>query len=201
MQKKVWYYEKWVGRQASFSPRSSVKTINICLLSDPIIQGCTPDKIYSSGFPNPSYNSESDELFTLSFKGKDIILYNRHAVFEKGNQCIWFAYDGYWHMGNCKNLGGSSVYVLKKRNMECPESVDSWFSGNRNLVKSVATYGVNVINGPIACCSEIEPRTQSATASVTYQVRNGQYVEKCRWRKTCNGNWRCLKTSPRRRRC
>ena len=25
MQKKVWYYEKWVGRHASFPPRRSVK--------------------------------------------------------------------------------------------------------------------------------------------------------------------------------
>jgi hypothetical protein len=25
MQKKVWYYEKWVGRHASFPPRGSVK--------------------------------------------------------------------------------------------------------------------------------------------------------------------------------
>ena len=27
MQKKVWYYEKWVGRHASFPPRRSVKSI------------------------------------------------------------------------------------------------------------------------------------------------------------------------------
>ena len=25
MQKKIWYYEKWVGRHASFPPRRSVK--------------------------------------------------------------------------------------------------------------------------------------------------------------------------------
>jgi hypothetical protein len=25
MQKKIWYYEKWVGRHASFPPRQSVK--------------------------------------------------------------------------------------------------------------------------------------------------------------------------------
>ena len=25
MQRKTWYYEKWVGRQAAFSPTSSVK--------------------------------------------------------------------------------------------------------------------------------------------------------------------------------
>ena len=25
MQKKVWYYEKWFGRHASFPPRQSVK--------------------------------------------------------------------------------------------------------------------------------------------------------------------------------
>ena len=27
MQKKVWYYEKWVGRHASFPPRLSIKGI------------------------------------------------------------------------------------------------------------------------------------------------------------------------------
>ena len=27
MKKKVWYYEKWVGRHASFPPRRSVKPI------------------------------------------------------------------------------------------------------------------------------------------------------------------------------
>ena len=27
MQKKVWYYEKWVGRHASFPPRRSVKAV------------------------------------------------------------------------------------------------------------------------------------------------------------------------------
>ena len=26
--KKIWYYEKWVGRHASFPPRRSVKKIN-----------------------------------------------------------------------------------------------------------------------------------------------------------------------------
>ena len=27
MQKKVWYYEKWFGRRASFPPRRSVKSV------------------------------------------------------------------------------------------------------------------------------------------------------------------------------
>ena len=27
MQKKVWYYEKWVGRHASFPPRRTVKKL------------------------------------------------------------------------------------------------------------------------------------------------------------------------------
>ena len=27
MQEKTWYYEKWVGRQASFSPRPYVKQL------------------------------------------------------------------------------------------------------------------------------------------------------------------------------
>ena len=27
MQKKVWYYEKWVGRHATFPPRRSVKSL------------------------------------------------------------------------------------------------------------------------------------------------------------------------------
>ena len=31
MQKKVWYYEKWVGRHASFPPRRSVKQIILYL--------------------------------------------------------------------------------------------------------------------------------------------------------------------------
>ena len=33
MQKKVWYYEKWVGRHASFPPRQFVKknTDKVCV--------------------------------------------------------------------------------------------------------------------------------------------------------------------------
>ena len=33
MQKKVWYYEKWVGRHASFPPRRSVKILNLTIIS------------------------------------------------------------------------------------------------------------------------------------------------------------------------
>ena len=58
-------------------------------------------------------------------------------------------------MGNCNNLGENSVYILKKRNMECPNNLEqiccgknfeyedkftgSWFSGNTNLGESGKT--------------------------------------------------------------
>ena len=101
------------------------------------------------GFPNPSYNGD----FFLSKKDKDLVLYNYHAVFEKDNQCIWFANDHYWHMGNCNNLGENSVYILKKRKKECPNNFEktwngknfdekftgSWYSGEESLSKSVKT--------------------------------------------------------------
>ena len=33
MQKEIWYYEKWLGRHASFPPRRSVKSKNLCTVS------------------------------------------------------------------------------------------------------------------------------------------------------------------------
>ena len=32
----------------------------------------------------------------------------------------------------------------------------------------------------------------SPAASVTYQVRDGRYFQKCRWKKSPGGNWRCV---------
>ena len=34
MQEKTWYYEKWVGRQASFSPSQYVKALLISVLPE-----------------------------------------------------------------------------------------------------------------------------------------------------------------------
>jgi len=162
---------------------------------NPIIQGCTWLSIIAFKFPNPSYNGD--------FEIKDIVTYNRHVVFEKGDHCVWFANDGYWHMGRCNNIGGNSVYILKKRNVNCPTDYDydgnkgiksNWFSGNKRLESS---HFSTLPDGNIGDSSKRE--FNSATASVTYQVRDGQYVEKCSWRKTCQGNWRCLNS--RRRRC
>ena len=56
-------------------------------------------------------------------------------------------------MGNCNNLGENSVYILKKRNMECPINYNGyeskfdgyWFSGNKNLseVNLGESYGIH----------------------------------------------------------
>ena len=72
------------------------------------------------------------------------------------------------------------------------------FSGNRNLLESAETHKSDV--GPLNCCNSNKPRSNPATASVTYQVRNGVYYEKCCWRKK-RGNWRCIKKKNRKRKC
>ena len=168
---------------------------SLLLFADISLFGCTNQGqgVSSRGFPNPSYN----DLFVPSKRGNDLVLYNRHAVFEKengGDQCIWFANDGYWHMGNCNNLGENSVYILKKRNMECPINYNGyeskfdgyWFSGNKNLGESVKTTQV------LFASDGSNPEQNSPTASVTYQVRDGRYFQKCRWKKSPGGNWRCV---------
>jgi len=173
------------------------RTWESCTFSnEPIIRGCIEDDLMTLLFPNPSYNG----IFEISVSGNDIVLYNRHAVFEKGDKCIWFANDGYWHMGKCNNIGGKSVYILKTRDIPCPWDLyddgwdgRNWFSGNKKL----ESWIIPLANGLTA--NSNNPKFNSATASVTYQVRDGQYVERCSWRKTCQGNWRCLNT--RRRRC
>jgi len=171
------------------------------------IQGCTTTSIWSEGFPNPSFNSP-DDSWELSYKGnkdyvapgnKDYVLYNRRIVFEKGDQCIWFANDGYWHMGYCNNLGGNSVYILKKRNMECPSTYNegSWFSGNRNLGASARTGDATPPYHTAAGGDDFQ--FYSSAASLTYQVRDGRYYQRCCWKK-CRGNWLCRGT-PRNGRC
>ena len=131
-----------------------------------------------------------------------MVLYNYHAVFEKGDHCIWFEKDRYWHMGNCNNLGENSVYILKEPNKECPNNYNEmggelvenftgfWFSGNTNLGES----GITIQNQffGIAAADGSGTSQNSPTASVTYQVRDGRYFQKCRWKKSPGGNWRCV---------
>ena len=45
----------------------------------------TVSYIQGSGFTDPSFNGR----FDLSIKGKEFILYNRHAVFEKRDKCTY----------------------------------------------------------------------------------------------------------------
>ena len=164
--------------------------------------GCTDPEsvIEGSGFTNPSYNGQ----FYLSKKGNDLILYNYHAVFENGDNCIWFANDQYWHMGNCNNLGTNSAYILKEANKECPNNfaqlyngktfedkfTGSWFSGDKNLGESGKTQQKEKFE--IAVADGSGTAQNSPTASVTYQVRDGRYFQKCRWKKSPGGNWRCV---------
>ena len=154
--------------------------------------GCTKPASYidGSGFSNPSYNGR----FSLSKTGNDLVLYNYHAVFEKGDYCIWFANDHYWHMGNCNNLGENSVYILRDLNKECPNSIGSWFSVNKSLGESGKTekkYPPDPsVQRPIAAGSD--PYQNAPTASVTYQVRDGRYFQKCQWKKSPGGYWRCV---------
>ena len=181
---------------------------NICLLSE-IIQGCMEEKIFSSGFPNPSFNSEC-QSFTYSRKTKsyldepgpaDIVLYNRNVVFEFGSRCIWLANDGYWSMGYCDNIGGNPVYILKDRNQECPD-FGPWFSGSKNLGGSVKTSTCNsdCRNGECTYSFGRNPKYNSASASVTYQKQRGRYVQSCCWKKSRSyGNWVCTKKSPNQR--
>ena len=109
-------------------------------------------------------------------------------------------------MGNCNNLGENSVYILKKRNMECPNNLEqtfsgetfeyedkftgSWFSGSKNLGESGKT--VQYVQNFIAAADASGTTQNSPTASVTYQVRDGRYFQKCRWKKSPGGNWRCV---------
>ena len=152
--------------------------------------GCTKPASYidGSGFSNPSYNGR----FSLSKTGNDLVLYNYHAVFEKGDYCIWFAKDLYWHMGNCNSLGENSVYILKDLNKECPNSIGSWFSGNKNLSEYGKTEKTDprAIQRPVAAGSD--PYQNAPTASVTYQVRDGRYFQKCQWKKSPGGYWQCV---------
>ena len=166
--------------------------------------GCTnpASNIDGSGFPNSNYNGR----FDLLRRDNDLVLYNYHAVFEKGDYCIWFEKDLYWHMGNCKNLGENSVYILKKRNMECPNNLEqifsaktfeyedkftgSWFSGDTNLGESGKT--VQNQEFEIAVADGSGTAQNSPTAAVTYAVRDGRYFQKCRWQKSPRGNWRCV---------
>ena len=172
----------------------------------PDYPGCTrmDGGISGSGFPNPSYNG----YFHLSKKGSDLVLYNYHAVFEKGDYCIWFANDRYWHMGNCNNLGENSAYILKEQNKECPNNfikefngfgknfevvekfTGSWFSGDTNLGKSGKTLQFQPPKPEVADGNNTPHN--SPTAAVTYQVRDGRYFQKCRWKKSPGGNWRCV---------
>ena len=110
-------------------------------------------------------------------------------------------------MGNCNNLGENSVYTLKKRDKECPNNYQPdfrrgeeikkfngyWFSGDKNLGESGKTRHFQVA----AAASASYLKENSATAAVTYQVRDGRYFQKCRWQKSRGGNWRCI---PRRKR-
>ena len=109
-------------------------------------------------------------------------------------------------MGNCNNLGENSVYILKKRNMECPNNLEqiccgknfeyedkftgSWFSGNTNLGESGKTVQKQQFEIAVAVGSGTAQT--SPTAAVTYQVRDGRYFQKCRWKKSPGGNWRCV---------
>ena len=137
-----------------------------------------------------------------------MVLYNYHAVFEKGDHCIWFEKDRYWHMGNCNNLGENSVYILKEPNKECPNNfkeeftgfgknyelvekfTGSWFSGSTNLGGSGKTVQNQQVE--IAASDGSSTTQNSPTAAVTYQVRDGRYFQKCRWKKSPGGNWRCV---------
>ena len=168
--------------------------------------GCTnsASNIEGSGFPNSNYNGQYD----LLRRDNDLVLYNYHAVFEKGDYCIWFANDRYWHMGNCNNLGEKSAYILKEQNKECPnnfieeftgfgknfEVVEKftgfWFSGDTSLGKSSKTLQFQLPKPEVADGNGTAQN--SPTAAVTYQVRDGRYFQKCRWKKSPGGNWRCV---------
>ena len=59
-QKKVWYYEKWVGRHASFPPRRSVEILAILLLHT--IEFCVLGTLAPSLKPSKS-NDTIDLIF------------------------------------------------------------------------------------------------------------------------------------------
>ena len=82
MQKKVWYYEKWVGRQASFSPRSSVKYLKI----GPNWQWCLAGS--SKTAPNKFYRSKKRVTWFI----KRLYFFNRSqksCSFLYHNHKIW----------------------------------------------------------------------------------------------------------------
>ena len=135
-----------------------------------------------------------------------MILYNYHAIFESGDNCIWFANDRYWHMGNCNNLGENPVYILNEVKKECPNNfaqsfngknfeenfAGSWFSGDKNLGESGKTEQSASEIFEVASAVGSGTAQNSPTASVTYQVRDGRYFQKCHWKKRPGGNWRCV---------
>ena len=160
------------------------------------------EDLYSNGFPNPSYNSGC-ESFTYSRRGTDIVLYNHNVVYEFGDHCIWLANDGYWNMGLCENIGENPVYILKDRNAKCPTG-PKWFSGSRNLDGRHSSFGIYKLCAETLRCGGFcgsnighqygggrNPTFNSASASLTYQVRDGRYYQKCCWKKF-RGNWNCF---------
>ena len=160
--------------------------------------------------PNLRSNQQTEEKFG------DTVILNYRPIFVncEFDECLWFDDDRYWRKGACDSVGtqNSNADRLSQQDESCP-GTNSYFSKNSCKSKSVAggsstllarrfkrepanveglglcgPSGKDIIR-PVAIGGSASAET--ATASNTYQVRDGRYYSSCTWKKP-QGFWRCV---------
>ena len=164
--------------------------------------------------PNLSSNLQTEEKFG------DTVILNYRPIFVncEFDECLWFDDNRYWRKGTCDSVGtqNSNADRLSQKDESCPGTSNSYFSKNSCKSKSVARGSSTMLarrfrrepakGGPsLALGPSFDPckdtptiavasgsaSAETATASVTYQVRDGRYYSSCTWKKP-QGFWRCV---------
>jgi hypothetical protein len=118
---------------------------------------------------------------------------------NESEKCAWWYLRlRQWHIGECDKVGTDESFAYIEPDVPCPhpEEVRWVNSATGEYFKNIHNYSAERCktfpDGTAVCgAAASSPLETSATAGVNAIIRNGTYIQMCRWRLQRH-QWRCI---------
>ena len=118
---------------------------------------------------------------------------------EPSDKCVWWYFESrHWILGHCEDVGSNVGFAYIDADIPCPHPEEErWVSTETgSYLDGIKNYSAerckSFEDGTAVCAaSSVSPLETTATAGVGVTVREGQFVQTCRWR-FVSRKWRCI---------